>query len=101
MPWPKGVPRVGYVRKDGEAHARKGEGRKRIQVIRRDDPKYTQTQSPLDVDIRIEKVEVKAKPIHGMTGRPVIEVCPNCSYAYADGGYCSECGWTTWKGKGK
>lgn len=95
MPWPKGKPRVGYVRKDGEAHARKGEGQKRIQVIRRDDPKYTQTrQKDVDPD-RIEKV---AKPIQGATGRPIVEVCPNCSYAYADGGYCRECGWTTWEG---
>lgn len=96
MPWPKGVPRVGYVKKDGTAHARKGEGQKRIQVIRRDDPKYQQTKT--DKEPRVEKA---VKPIHGMTGRPVIEVCPNCSYAYADGGYCSECGWTTWKGKAK
>jgi hypothetical protein len=31
---------------------------------------------------------------HGDTTRAVIERCPNCLYAYADGGYCPECGWT-------
>ena len=97
MPWPKGVPRVGYVRKDGQAHARKGEGR-RIEVIRKDEPTYKQTKTDKDNDTKVEKV---AKPIHGGTGRPIVEVCPNCSYAYADGGYCPECGWTTWRGKGK
>lgn len=26
-------------------------------------------------------------------GRPVIEKCPNCGFAYADGAYCESCGW--------
>src|SRR5262245_37418871 len=98
MPWPKGVPRVGYVRKDGQPHNKKGEGRAadqrrqgpRIQVVRPDDPKYTQVRKP---DVDPDRIEKGDKPIHGATNRPIIEVCPNCSYAYADGGYCPECGW--------
>ena len=32
--------------------------------------------------------------LHGMTGSGAItEPCPNCLYAYADGGYCPDCGW--------
>jgi hypothetical protein len=98
MPWPKGVPRVGYVRKDGQPHNKKGEGRAqgpRITVVQKPDPTIkTTVRRDVDPD-RIEK----AKPaIHGGTSRPIIEVCPNCSYAYADGGYCPECGWTTWQG---
>lgn len=44
----------------------------------------------------IEVVEEAPEPeLHGQRpGRPVIETCPNCLYAYADGGYCEECGWT-------
>jgi hypothetical protein len=101
MPWPKGVKRVGYVRKDGQPHNKKGEGRAqgpRITVVRPEDPKYKQVRKP---DVDPDRIE-KAKPaIHGGTSRPIIEVCPNCSYAYADGGYCPECGWTTWKGRNK
>ena len=105
MPWPKGVPRVGYVRKDGKPHNKKGEGRAAdIKVVRPDEPKYTQTKTDKDTrprvikDVKLMVVSVDAKPIHGGTSRAIIEVCPNCSYAYADGGYCSECGWTTWTG---
>lgn len=33
--------------------------------------------------------------LHGMVGSgPISEPCPKCMYAYADGGYCPECGWT-------
>ncbi len=33
--------------------------------------------------------------LHGMVGNGAIsEPCPNCLYAYADGGYCPHCGWT-------
>lgn len=34
-------------------------------------------------------------PVRGAVGNgPITEPCPNCKYAYADGGYCKECGWT-------
>lgn len=78
MGWPKGKPRKGYIRKDGKPHA-----------------------------ARSGKVHVKADPavravghgalvggIWGAKGSGAIsEPCPNCHYAYADGGYCQECGW--------
>lgn len=91
MPWPKGVKRVGYVKKDGTAHAKKGEA-KRITVVRKDPEPYQQTQKPVS-----EGYVAKDKPaIKGATGQAVIEPCPNCGYAYADGGYCPECDWTAY-----
>lgn len=89
MPWPKGTKRVGYVKKDGTAHAKKGE---RVTAIRKDKPVYKQEQAP--VEGRVEKT---GPVLHGMTNQAVIEVCPNCAYAYADGGYCPECGWTQYR----
>ena len=90
MGWPKGKPRAGYIKKDGTAPLRRGG---RIAQVRIDPETYKQIAKPEDG--RVEKT------LHGMTGRPVIEICPACSYAYADGGYCEDCGWTTWKGRGK
>jgi hypothetical protein len=32
--------------------------------------------------------------VHGAVGSgPVSSPCPKCGYAYADGGYCGDCGW--------
>ena len=87
MGWPKGKPRKGYVKKDGQPHAKHGE---RIAVVRKDPEVYTQTKKDNDTN-RIEKT------LHGASARPIIEVCPNCKYAYADGGYCPECGWTQYR----
>jgi len=86
MPWPKGKPRKGYVKKDGTAHAKKGE---RITVVRKDPKPYEQTAKP-DLTGTVTKGPV----LKGVTGQAVIEPCPNCGFAYADGGFCPECGWT-------
>jgi hypothetical protein len=41
------------------------------------------------------EVEPEGVATHGdRPGRSVIEKCPECGFAYADGGYCPECGWT-------
>lgn len=32
--------------------------------------------------------------VHGATSHAVTQPCPSCGYAYADGGYCEDCGWT-------
>ncbi len=93
MPWPRGMPRIGHVNKDGTQHAKKGE---KLHAVSTVEPVYTQTKK----DKPVMLVE-KSPTLHGMTGRPIIEPCPNCNYAYADGGYCESCGWTLWKGKGK
>ncbi len=85
MPWPKGVSRVGYVKKDGQPHGKRGQ---RITVVRKDPKPYEQTKKP--VESRVEKTTT----LHGATSQAVIEPCPNCGFAYADGGYCPECGWT-------
>jgi len=91
MPWPKGVKRVGYIRKDGKAHNKKGEGRAQ-------GPRITIVQPRVIKEVKLMVVSVDAKPaLHGAGNRPVIEVCPNCSYAYADGGYCESCGWTQYR----
>ena len=36
----------------------------------------------------------KEPELHGMTGVAIVRPCPMCLYAYADGGYCPECGWS-------
>lgn len=83
MGWPKGVKRIGYIKKDGTAPLKRGD---RIKMVKPDPDTYKQVKSNDDTG------KVK-KEIHGATGRAVVEPCPNCSYAYADGGACSECGW--------
>jgi hypothetical protein len=68
MPWPKGKPRKGYV---------KGT--------------MGRVQSKADPAVAILADEPQ---LHGMAGNsPITEPCPRCMYAYADGGYCPECGW--------
>jgi hypothetical protein len=42
----------------------------------------------------VTKVARPVPAIHGATNQAVIEPCPNCGYAYADGGACPECPWT-------
>lgn len=84
--WPKGKPRKGHIKKDGTQHAKWGA--KRITQIETKPETYKQTEKDRDL-ARIEKPK-----LHGATGQPVIEPCPNCGYAYADGGYCMECGYT-------
>lgn len=95
MPWPKGVARVGYVRKDGQPHNKKGEGRAadkqpRITIVTKPDPTLKTT---IRRDVDPDRIE-KGPALHGASNRPVIEPCPNCGFAYADGGFCEECGWT-------
>ena len=84
MAWPKGKPRKGYVRKDGKPHAAKGE---RLVAIKTKPEPYKQIATPK---------EDKPYVVKGITGQPVIEPCPKCGFAYADGGYCPDCGWTRW-----
>lgn len=48
---------------------------------------------------KITKTEItdSAEPyFHGFNdwSLPPTEVCPVCLYAYADGGYCPDCGWS-------
>jgi len=85
MAWPKGMPRVGHINKDGTAHKPKGAHVKT--GIRKDPPVWSQTKK---ADPSVMLVE-KTPTLHGMTSQPVIEPCPNCNYAYADGGWCPEC----------
>jgi len=101
MPWPKGVSRKGYVNKDGTPHKKVGMPRSSVGVGSK--PTVPRKKKVLaDVpNVQPEgKVAVKADPavdpvLHGMVGNSAItEPCPNCMYAYADGGWCSACGWT-------
>lgn len=97
MPWPKGKPRIGHVNKDGSAHAKKGE--KLAPRVTKPD-KLPRIRVITEPDPEVMTIKKDKKPIHGdRVGRAVVEPCPNCSFAYADGGYCPECGWTTWRGK--
>lgn len=36
----------------------------------------------------------KPKEIWGGGATAITRPCPNCAFAYADGGYCPECGWS-------
>jgi hypothetical protein len=79
MGWPKGKPRKGYVKKNGKPHAKRGGA---IHVS------ATST-------VKMTGHGVEEGNLWGYKGNSAVtEACPNCHYAYADGGYCSECGWT-------
>lgn len=74
MAWPKGKPRKGHVNKDGSTHKFRGNA-----------SAYA-VADPASVD---------GPSLWGAVGTGAIsEPCPNCGYAYADGGWCGECGWT-------
>lgn len=63
MAWPKGKKRKGYTK-------------------------------PILVPVEdLEPEEVVEPVLHGMTGTAITQPCPVCLFAYADGGYCPECGW--------
>ena len=92
MPWPKGKPRKGHVNKDGTPHKPKGFTiRKSLDTGT--ERAYRKVRTRSQIVSSTEKVET-ASSIHGATNRPIIEPCPNCGYAYGDGGYCPECGWS-------
>lgn len=67
-------------------------------------PKGSKNKKTIEREAQLVKqAEVKADPadelhypeLWGMKGHGAItEVCPNCAFAYADGGYCPECGWS-------
>lgn len=75
MPWPKGQPRHGYVKKA--------------------DREKPEEQGPRLFEADPAEYPVEDRPeVWGSKGSSAItQPCPNCSYAYADGGYCQECGW--------
>lgn len=91
MAWPKGMPRKGHVNKDGTQHRKKGEGRLAPRVVTDREPKVQVVRKP---DPEVMTVQKVAPKVHGATNQAVIEPCPNCGYAYADGGACPECPWT-------
>lgn len=117
MPWPKGVKRTGYVNKDGTPHAKKGDKLRVVAIVKVDDSVVRDRQGwPVDAGrtrrkgvsraaIRqSRKVDAEARLVQddqavdqhwGYKGNlAVTEVCPNCHYVYADGGYCPECHWS-------
>jgi hypothetical protein len=81
-----------------------------------DKPKRAPTPKKLDVTVRKISADLVDEPsvksprmtledallpeeperakIHGATASAVTRPCPKCGYAYADGGYCNECGWS-------
>jgi hypothetical protein len=90
MPWPKGVPRKGHINADGTTHKIKG---KKMNVIVLDE--MVPAEAQLDVADPPTASPYDITQMHGMVGSGAItQVCPKCAYAYADGGYCSECGWS-------
>lgn len=97
MGWPKGVPRKGYVKKDGTPHATKvpAVAVSRKAVATRPQPILSRADEVATDMSGMSNSSAYEGPIHGMKGdAPITEVCPNCGYAYADGGWCPDCGWT-------
>ena len=98
MGWPKGKPRKGYIKKDGTPHAER-KARKGVEVSRSSVAVDTKPVSSGSQEVASDMSRVRASSayegdIHGVKGNsPITEVCPRCGYAYADGGYCSDCGW--------
>ena len=99
-PRPIGRPKAN--RRRDAALAREAERRTKTGLISADDPQdsgepegdhNTHKSRPL-IGPYPRAEGVKQRPIHGATKTPVIEPCPRCSYAYADGGYCESCGWS-------
>lgn len=98
MGWPKGKPRKGHINKDGTPHKARGS---LLDV--QDVQKSVGTDDVPTISTEVQ-VEATVSPvgssshyegdIHGQVGSgAVTAVCPNCGYAYADGGYCPDCGW--------
>lgn len=92
MPWPKGKPRKGHVNKDGTAHAAHGAKIKAVRTVKVEPSPVARKKRVVTEPVLI--VEKTVKAIHGETTRPIIEPCPNCSFAYADGQFCPSCGWS-------
>ena len=99
MPWPRGVPRKGHINKSGQPHARLG--RKPIAVLTVERMEETLVYKPKSVPMqkKVERVitkDARIKKYGTKLAHPqyVIEVCPNCDFPEADGGYCPDCGWT-------
>ena len=84
MGWPKGKPRKGHINANGTAHAAKG--------VRLTMARSTRKVKP---PIPVPTIAADAPPpeIHGYSGTAITQPCPICLFAYADGGYCPECGW--------
>lgn len=94
MAWPKGMKRVGHVNKDGTPHRKRGQAMEpRVQTDKDPRPKVQVIVKPRGEEA-VTKVARPVPAIHGATNQAVIEPCPNCGYAYADGGACPECPWT-------
>lgn len=51
-------------------------------------------QEPMSLEDALLPEVPERAPIHGATSSAVTRPCPNCGYAYADGGYCNECEWS-------
>lgn len=90
MPWPKGKPRKGHINKDGKPHSTERKKQDRAQQA---DPAFAKLLS--DADTAKSFTRTEAPVLHGVVGNGAISApCPVCMYAYADGGYCPDCGWS-------
>ena len=101
MAWQKGKPRKGHINADGKPHASRGE---RLAVIMADPERYRAIETdkrPKALIVVKTAIAATTPRIHGDTRQPIIEPCPKCGFAYADGGYCPDCGWTVWNGSGE
>ena len=98
MGWPKGKPRRGHINKDGTPHKTRGSFLDVPDVrpkVGTDDVPVVSKEVQVEADVPARSSGSYEGEIHGQVGSGAItSVCPNCGYAYADGGYCNDCGWT-------
>jgi hypothetical protein len=89
------MPRKGHVNKDGTIHAKHGEKAARnVLKALRTTKETTRRIKKVSADV-FDEPKPTEPVFHGVIGSGAItEPCPQCMYAYADGGYCPECGWT-------
>lgn len=93
MGWPKGMPRKGHINKDGSVHARYNERKTSERISGVKTSKSIKRFKKVDPKV-MDEPEAKGPVFHGAVGSSAItEPCPQCLYAYADGGYCPDCGW--------
>lgn len=70
---------------------------KQISAVLEDEPSVKKPRrsslAPEEVAEALLPESPPFKPLHGASGSAVTRPCPECGWAYADGGYCSDCGW--------
>jgi hypothetical protein len=79
--------------KDGnDKHEQEVKARKKSSTAPKKQPTIRKISADLPEEPSVKEPE-KGKAVHGATAASVTQPCPECGFAYADGGYCMDCGW--------